>query len=157
MDEELEDNTTADEVALHFKRFPLEKQDQVRALVNYATLMGLDGKDLVSIGGKLDRIRAKQVIYSNRAVIYAMEISTIGKDSNCWERWSYRGADGILYYFTNAGYYDVCIQNTKTKKKADCNIVENFNFGPRWRRNRTHNDYLANVMLNVHYGYIKLP
>jgi hypothetical protein len=46
------------EEELLFKRFPADKQEQVRQLVAYAQLMGLDGKDLVSIGGKLDHIKA---------------------------------------------------------------------------------------------------
>lgn len=37
------------------KRFSREKHDQIASLINYATLMGLSGKDLVSIGGKMER------------------------------------------------------------------------------------------------------
>ncbi len=47
----------SDEKELIFRRFPAEKQDQVRGLVEYAMLMGLNGRDLVSIGGKLDRLK----------------------------------------------------------------------------------------------------
>jgi len=47
-----------EEEELEFKRFPKEKQEQVRQLVAYANLMGLDGKDLVSIGGKLERLKS---------------------------------------------------------------------------------------------------
>ena len=47
-----------DDLEINFKRFPREKQEQIRQLVNYATLMGLDGKDLISIGSKLERIKS---------------------------------------------------------------------------------------------------
>jgi hypothetical protein len=50
---------------LVFKRFPIEKQEQVRGLVSYAMLMGLDGKDLSSIGQKLTRMALAQSKKSN--------------------------------------------------------------------------------------------
>lgn len=45
---------------LKFRRFSEDKQEQVRQLVAYTTLMGLSGKDLISIGTKLERIRKMQ-------------------------------------------------------------------------------------------------
>lgn len=50
---------------LVFKRFPAEKQEQVRGLVSYAMLMGLDGRDLASIGQKLTRMAVAQTKKSN--------------------------------------------------------------------------------------------
>lgn len=67
---------------LVFKRFPAEKQDQVRGLVNYATLMGLTGKDLVSIGGKLDRLKVAMERKSNMNIIAGYECLPIGQDRN---------------------------------------------------------------------------
>jgi|688.fasta_scaffold1574741_1 hypothetical protein len=49
LDQELEEDLT-------FKRFSSEKQEQIRQLVSYTTLLGLSGKDLISIGGRLERI-----------------------------------------------------------------------------------------------------
>lgn len=149
------DNTVEEELGIYFKRFPKEKQDQIQALVNYATLMGLDGKDLVSIGGKLDRIKAKRTIATNREIVSSMQIDTIGKDGNCWERWSYKHHDGTLYYFSSANWYDVTVKNTKTGKKTDPVIVEHYDLG-RWSFKGNRYD-LANVMLNVYHGHIILP
>ena len=54
-----------DEKELIFRRFPEDKQEQIRQLVAYTTLMGLSGTDLVSIGGKLNRIEEKnQALYT---------------------------------------------------------------------------------------------
>jgi hypothetical protein len=50
---------------LVFKRFPAEKQELVRGLVSYAMLMGLDGRDLASIGQKLTRMDLAQSKKSN--------------------------------------------------------------------------------------------
>lgn len=65
---------------LIFKRFPEEKQEQVRGLVQYATLMGLSGKDLVSIGGKLDRLRGQQERKRNMDIINSFKCLLIGED-----------------------------------------------------------------------------
>ena len=70
---------TVNEEEIFFKRFPAEKQDQVRALVNYATLMGLNGKDLVSIGGKLDRLKEAREKQTNLAVATGYECLPYGK------------------------------------------------------------------------------
>lgn len=153
--EPIVETTVEEDIGLYFKRFSKEKQEQIHALVNYATLMGLDGKDLVSIGGKLDRIKTKRVTMQNREIVQNMNISTIGNDGNCWERWSYKDAAGTLYYFTSANWYDVTIKNTKTGKKADCPVVEHYEFG-RWHYKGNRYD-LPNVMLNVYHGHIKLP
>ena len=69
------------EEELFFKRFSKEKQDQVRGLVEYATLMGLTGKDLVSIGGKLDRIKQAQERRRNMEIISSFTCHLIGSDS----------------------------------------------------------------------------
>ena len=50
---------------LVFRRFPAEKQEQVRGLVSYAMLMGLDGRDLTSIGQKLTRFAQTEKRRSN--------------------------------------------------------------------------------------------
>ena len=144
----------AEEVVLHFKRFSAEKQDQIRALVNYATLMGLDGKDLVSIGGKLDRIKIKQEIDHNRNIVLGMGIRPINKDTSCRQRWAWKGGDGTLYHFKGGSWYDVQIVNTKTNTSYRSSVPHHYEFG---RFSFKQNRDLPNVMLNVYHGHIKLP
>ena len=48
------------EEIFELKRFPKDKHEQIAGLVQYATLMGLSGRDLVSIGGKMDRDNVKK-------------------------------------------------------------------------------------------------
>lgn len=69
------------EEELFFKRFSKEKQDQVRGLVEYATLMGLTGKDLVSIGGKLDRLKAAGERRRNIEIVQSFDCRLIGIDA----------------------------------------------------------------------------
>jgi hypothetical protein len=71
-----------DEEELVFKRFPADKQDQVRQLVGYAMLMGLSGKDLVSIGGKLDRLKLAREKNANLEIIKGFDCLLIGQDKS---------------------------------------------------------------------------
>jgi len=48
------------EEIFELKRFPKDKHEQIAGLVQYATLMGLSGKNLVSIGSKMDRDNVKK-------------------------------------------------------------------------------------------------
>jgi hypothetical protein len=139
---------------LVFRRFPSEKQEQVRALVNYATLMGLNGKDLVSIGGKLDRIQLRREITSNREIVESMDLNTVGKDRDFRYRWSYK-VDGVRYYFEHPDWYGVHIRSGATQKSKRVQILDHYNFGPRSWRHRG-SIYVGNVMLNVYHGHIQL-
>lgn len=150
MSEQIETEETEE---LIFKRFPADKQEQVRGLVNYATLMGLDGKDLISIGNKLNRIRDRREILSNRAIIEAMDIRTIGKDRNLRQRWAYK-TNGVLYYFYNADWYGVQIKNCATNKSKHFRVSDSYNLGPRFKFRE--NMFLADIMLNVYHGSISL-
>lgn len=150
-----EQTSIDEEVVLHFRRFSEEKQDQVRALVNYATLMGLTGKDLVSIGGKLDRLNAKRELDRNRNIIEGMKDSLrpVGSDSDCRRRWSYKVGD-TRYTFSNAGWYDITIKNNKTGVQKNVAVPSHYEFG-RYRFLGSRD--LPNVMMNVYNGEIQLP
>jgi len=152
--EEVNENSVEEEVVLHFRRFAQEKQDQIRALVNYATLMGLDGKDLVSIGGKLNRIVVKRNISANEQIVSSMNIRPIGNDRSCYNRWAYISGTGTTYH-CSCSYSRYEITNTATKKKAAGYISERFDFSRRF--NIMENRELGQIMLNVYHGNIKLP
>jgi hypothetical protein len=139
---------------LVFRRFPANKQEQVRQLVAYATLMGLSGKDLVSIGGKLDRIQFRRECTTNRAIIESMELDTVGKDTDFRQRWSYK-SNGVRYYFDEADWHYVRIRSIATKKTMVVPLREEYHFGPRnWRYRGSF--WVGNVMLNVYHGHIQL-
>ena len=138
---------------LIFKRFPADKQDQVRGLVNYATLMGLNGKDLISIGGKLNRIQDRREVMANRAIIEAMDIQPIGKDTNLRNRWAYR-VNGIRYHFYDADWYSVQIKNCATNRLKRFQVSNSYNLGPRFKFRGSA--FLADVMLSVYHGDISL-
>ena len=142
-----------EEVLLEFTRFPEEKQDQIRQLVSYCTLMGLTGKDLVSIGGKLDRIKRRKELESNLAIGLSYDCIPVGKSKtertkNENRKWYYTSPGGIKYRFDRDGSYFLTIRNCNTNKQKQVY----FDFlvaGP-------NNNYRANVMANVHHGVIQL-
>jgi hypothetical protein len=152
--EEVNENSVEEEVVLHFKRFAQEKQDQVRALVNYATLMGLDGKDLVSIGGRLNRIAANREMKLNEHIVSSMNIRPIGQDKNCYNRWAYTDSSGVIYHF-KCSYSRYDITNTVTKKTARGYANEYYNVGRRFHI--MENRELPNIMLNIYHGNVALP
>lgn len=110
---------------LFFKRFPKEKQDQVRGLVEYATLMGLSGRDLVSIGGKLDRIKASQEKARNLEIVKSVKILPIGDDKR------YKGSsledslDNRFKIKTTTGSYNFsCSYSKWTVKSTKTGITQ---------------------------------
>ena len=145
-----------EEVAIEFSRFPQEKQDQVRALVNYATLMGLNGKDLISIGGKLDRVRIRREINSNRAIVSNMDLRIIGKDKDFWTRWAWIDCQDTRYYFEDVTYRSVVITNTKTKQRLRCRY-DSWKMPDTGRWSFKRSNHLPSIMLGVYHGLIKLP
>lgn len=150
--EQLENELEDDE--LYFRRFAPEKQDSIRALVSYTTLLGLDGKDLISIGGRLDRLKVKRERESNKKIVLAMDIRAVGKDKDLRHRWAYITPDGTRYYFDQPSYDDVRVRNAKSGVVKTVNYHEYYDVARV--RSLHHHRYLANIMLNVYYGNIKL-
>ena len=114
-----------DEEELVFKRFSADKQDQVRGLVNYATLMGLTGKDLVSIGGKLDRLRRAQKTKANMEVVKSFDLLPIG-DRISDRRFKLKTATGDAYNFEleHSQIWKVTSLNTKKILKHEADVWE---------------------------------
>jgi hypothetical protein len=85
------------------RRFSDEKQDQVEQLIGYATMLGLSGKDLISIGGKMERDRSNMFIKRNLELIKSVEVYRIGNDVDIEQRFKIKTSNGN-YNFENNGY-----------------------------------------------------
>lgn len=120
------------DLSIEFSRFPAEKQEQIRQLVAYTTLMGLTGKDLVSIGGKLDRVQQRREVDQNRAAIKNLidtkKILRVGKDKNLSQRWAYDSGAG-WYYFVRLSYNVVEVIGANTKEARQMTLTQNYKFG----------------------------
>lgn len=147
-----EEDNFLDEEQLFFKRFPAEKQDQVRGLVNYATLMGLTGKDLISIGGKLDRLNLAQKIKHNKDIVAGFKLHTIrgtrGIAHDMDSCFRIKTVDGSYRFDAYGSAWRIHSSKTNARKTHDPNDYE---LG-RW--NRRH--YRYRMLLDIHYGIFQL-
>jgi hypothetical protein len=143
------------EEELLFKRFPADKQEQVRQLVAYAQLMGLDGKDLVSIGGKLDRLKAAAEYRRNRSLVESsFEFLNVGPDRGEYAlntRWRIKTANGS-YTFTSYSWGHYRIRSNKTGAVRDHRPSEDYSLGTGdyYKRRRYA------MMLDVAHGVFPL-
>ena len=144
-----------EEEELLFKRFPVDKQEQVRQLVAYAQLMGLDGKDLVSIGGKLDRIKAASEYKRNKSLVESsFEFLYIGKDRSEYQlngRWRIKTTTGS-YTFQAQGWDVYRVKSNKTGAVVDHRVTNDYSLGTGdyYKRRRYA------VMLDVCNGILPL-
>lgn len=141
-----------EEIQLEFRRFSDEKQEQVRQLVAYITLMGLTGKDLVSIGGKLDRIEKRKQEARNLAIGLSYQVVPVGRSVkdrayNESSKWFWTDSLGTKWRFDRETGYSVIVKNCMTNKHK----YFYFNNAVGAKKN-----YVANVMYHVHIGEIVL-
>lgn len=105
------------------RRFPESKHEQIQQLMSYIQLCGVTGKDLVSIGGYLDRSRKSETYRQakERVDTYIRDgiISAVGKDSpdQMPNRFKYNGIDGV-YRVDNDGWnrWNITSSSTKVQK-----------------------------------------
>jgi hypothetical protein len=116
-----------------FKRFPESKQEQIRQFVAYAQMCGLSGKDIRSIGDKLDRQRKVSERQANMEIVKGFECLSIGDDAKKYDkkyqlnqRFKLKTANGAYNFVYNWGGYTVT--SLKTKKtvshKTDIHAYE---------------------------------
>lgn len=142
-----------DEELIFFRRFPAEKQDQVRALVNYATLMGLTGKDLVSIGGKLDRLKAAQEKKARTVIVEELLKHCIlfpkDKNEHNPSRFKYKDASGRIWVFTDVHYYHAKVtSDSGTTKRFNLDTYDLGGGRSKW--------YIKQALMNLHDGTVLL-
>lgn len=137
----------SDEIELEFKRFSKDKQEQVRQLVAFATLMGLTGKDLVSIGGKLDRIALAQERKQRLTIVKGYDIKPIGS-ADIDHKFKLT-LNGIVYHFVYDHYDRWQIKNTKTNKRitVSTNWID-------WGRIAWKKRGLYNILWALHNGVV---
>jgi hypothetical protein len=149
-----DESSALDEEQLFFKRFPAEKQEQIRGLVNYTLLMGLTGKDLVSIGGKLERLNASRQYAHNKKIIAGMNPLPIGRDKfSRTDRFKLKTLTG-QYNFERK--YSTEWRITSIRTKASKTITTDpyeYELGKRHSWDRR--SYFS-VLLDVHNGKLLL-
>lgn len=135
-------------------RFSADKQDLIEQFVEYAQLMGLSGRDLMAIGGKLDRESKKEIKKANMAIVKGFDCLTIGNDAR-WQmdiRFKLKTPNGA--YNFEIGPYSVEIVSLKTKVKQRHSIDPWEYELPRVSEWRTRSRYT--ILLDIAAGQIKL-
>lgn len=104
-------------------RFPAEKHEQIEQLIVYAQLMGLTGRDLVAIGGKLDRDERRDLVQSNMQLVNTFNCLPIGYDSshNVDARFKLKTGRGA-YNFYVIGWNSWLVTSLKTKVKQTFSV-----------------------------------
>jgi hypothetical protein len=126
-------------------RFPESKHEQIKQLMGYIQLCGVTGRDLVSIGGYIDRERKKEMSKKNLARIADLDIRAIGAAKKVkpeWPWWHHRWrvvtAAGDKYDFTDDvwHHYKVYSHSTKTYKIASPTNQYSGAWPTTWRYNK---------------------
>lgn len=115
-------------MSLKLNRFSDARQDQVEQLISYAELLGLSGRDLVAIGGKMERERVKAKKTANMALVGTFECLPIGRDTITERtvRFKLKTSTGA-YNFENVDNWDhwtVLSLSTKVKKFHRADLYE---------------------------------
>ena len=136
------------------KRFPKDKQAQVMQLVSWAEMLGLTGRDLVAIGGKIDRDIKAREREANRKICEQFECLNVGADQGIYRlnrRFKLKVGDSS-YRFEQDGWKGVDVYSNRTKQKAYYSLDE-YELG-RWQHRSPQ--WRQTVLLNIYYGKIKL-
>jgi hypothetical protein len=133
---------------LFFKRFPADRQDQVRALVEYATLMGLTGKDLVSIGGKLDRLKVTNEIARNKEIIAGFKVNNPNSD---YTKFSIKTTDSSYRFEEYGNGWRITSSKTKAHVRHNRNTDYALPNSYNWDKRK-----YCSVLLDIANGKLQL-
>lgn len=148
---------------MEFKRFSKDKQEQIKQFVAYAQMMGLTGKDIRSIGDKLDRQAKAELRKQNMEIIRGYECLPIGEDSKHrrHKNWFQKVLDGRFKLKTAIGTYRFDLQygsswritSLKTKSKKNYHTAsEDYELGViDWSRRSRYA-----LILDINAGKLKL-
>ena len=141
-------------MSFKLNRFDKSKQDQIEQLIEYAQLLGLSGRDLVAIGGKLDREQAKIRKHANMEIVRGFDCITIGADTKYEldKRFKLKTVSGA-YNFEDDGWSRWEITSLKTKVKRSWR-VDSYEYDLPRTDYRTRQRYA--LLLDIANGRLQL-
>ncbi len=141
-------------MSFDLKRFSDDKKEQLEQFVAYAQLMGLSGRDLVAIGGKIDREQAKQRKIANMEIVRSFECLTIGADTkhDLDRRFKLKTLHGA-YNFDDDGWNRWEVTSLKTKVKK-VHYADSYEYDLPKTDYRTRSRYA--ILLDIAAGKFKL-
>lgn len=139
------------------KRFPEDKWEQIKQVMSYIQMCGLTGKDLVSIGGYIDRQKKNELLDSIKEVyndyIKTKRIQPVGNDSikNLRNRFKIKSLNNN-YRFDEHGWNTWSVTNYRTKACKLINCIEQ-----DWPSHVKWGDRIVyNVLMAIRNGDIQL-
>jgi hypothetical protein len=141
-------------MSFDLKRFSDDKKEQLEQFVAYAQLMGLSGRDLVAIGGKIEREQAKQKKIANMEIVRSFDCLPIGSDTiyNLDERFKLKTLHGA-YNFEDDGWNRWEVVSLKTKVKRS-HYADSYEYDLPKTNYRTRSRYA--MLLEIAAGRFKL-
>ena len=132
------------------KRFDPAKHQQLEEFIAWCQLMGLTGRDLISLGGHLDRVQQRNEVERTLEIVKGYNLEKVGHDRAIEDRFTIKRIDA-RYRFDNEGWDWVKITNYKTKKFQRFPLPS-YNLGRmHWRK-----AWVYRAVLAVHDGKIQL-
>lgn len=117
------------------KRFPESKHEQIKQLMSYIQLCGVTGKDLVSIGGHIDRTNRAENFKKIQSRINDFTFHPVGEHDrklakiNRWHWWNAKWAiitpTGRYVFDSDYWGYVFNVTNTKTKVRNTFTVTGN--------------------------------
>ena len=143
------------------KRFPESKQEQIRQLMGYISLLGVSGKDLISIGGYIERSKKKEQAEHLRDIAMSYKPQHIRGDApsrtNLCRRFKIE-YQGQWYVFEMESYRHWKITSRRTGKRISYN--PSWHEWGTWTQRRGYTARLElnmyDVLLDVHDGRLQL-
>ena len=145
---------------MEFKRFSKDKQEQINQFVAYAQMMGLTGKDIRSIGDKLDRERKAVERKANMEIIKGFKCIAIGKDamhkgemleSMLDNRFKLKTDSGVYKFNERYGIWEIYNPVTQTGIKHRPSYDHEVGTSRFWSRAcRWH------LLLDIYFGKVSL-
>lgn len=108
---------------IYFKRFDDKKQEQIRQLVSYCTLLGLSPDDLVSIGNRLKRFKTSSEAKHNKTLIKDLYNDVFVRRYSYWDLkfdFSYKKEIYHCEYHHYKTY--ITIRNKRTEIVKTCDV-----------------------------------
>lgn len=143
------------------KRFPEAKQEQIRQLMGYVSLLGVSGKDLISIGGYIERGKKREQAEYLRDIALGYKAEHIrgdAKTKHVLHRRFKLEVNGSWYVFEREYSREWKITSRKTNK-----VIRHQTAWRDWGAWAQRRGYYAreelnmyDVLLEIHEGRLQL-
>lgn len=114
---------------IYFKRFDDKKQEQIRQLVSYCTLLDLTPDDLISIGNRLKRIKTSSIAKNNKDLVKELYKNVRIRTYSYWAlRFNFQYKTDIYDCEYNHFKTLVTVKNTRTEVSRSL-FIKQYNVG----------------------------